>query len=55
MDEILAKLYGKVGMKMTTFEPEHSKGLSNEFRCYANFECAAWRWKDEDVSGTAGS
>jgi len=43
--EIIARLYGKIGVKTTTFEPAHSKGLSNEFRCYANFECAAWTWR----------
>ena len=50
MGETLAKLYGKVGMKTTTFEPEHSKGLSNEFRCYANFECEAWKWRAESAT-----
>ncbi|TKA82104.1 hypothetical protein B0A55_01807 [Friedmanniomyces simplex] len=43
--EIIGRLYGKIGVKTTTFEPEHSKGLSNEFRCYANFECPAWAWR----------
>ncbi|KAK0853111.1 Protein-lysine N-methyltransferase efm5 [Friedmanniomyces endolithicus] len=43
--EIIARLYGKTGVKTTTFEPAHSKGLSNEFRCYANFECSAWTWR----------
>ena len=43
--EIITRLYGKAGVETTTFEPEHSKGLSNEFRCYANFECAAWKWR----------
>lgn len=45
MEPIVTKLYAKVGMKTTTFEPEHSKGLSNEFRCYANFECDKWSWR----------
>jgi EEF1A lysine methyltransferase 1 len=39
MAETIGKLYGKIGVKIREFEPEHSKGLSNEFRCYANF----WR------------
>ncbi|EMD00028.1 hypothetical protein BAUCODRAFT_21701 [Baudoinia panamericana UAMH 10762] len=42
MAELISKLYDKLGVRMTTFEPEHSKGLSNEFRCYANFECEEW-------------
>lgn len=45
MEDTILKLYGKVGARTTTFEPEHSKGLSNEFRCYANFECEAWKWR----------
>ncbi|EME40334.1 hypothetical protein DOTSEDRAFT_159137 [Dothistroma septosporum NZE10] len=45
MEETISKLYGKVGTKTTTFEPEHSKGLSNEFFCYANFECEDWNWR----------
>ena len=40
------KLYGKVGAWTTTYEIEHAKGLSNEFRCYANFECDAWKWTE---------
>ncbi|PSN62849.1 hypothetical protein BS50DRAFT_130930 [Corynespora cassiicola Philippines] len=45
MEELITqKLYNKVGTKTTTFEPKHAKGLSNEFRCYANFECEAWKW-----------
>lgn len=44
---ITQKLYKPQGVKTTTFEPMHSKGLSNEFMCYANFECDAWSWKGE--------
>jgi hypothetical protein len=45
MEPLIAKLYGGIGVKTTTFEPAHSKGLSNEFRCYANFECDDWTWR----------
>lgn len=45
MEAVITKLYAKVGVRTTTFEPEHSKGLSNEFRCYANFECVDWKWR----------
>ncbi|KAK5172898.1 Protein-lysine N-methyltransferase efm5 [Saxophila tyrrhenica] len=45
MESLMAKLYGKIGMLTTTFEPQHSKGLSNEFFCYANFECNDWTWR----------
>lgn len=45
MGEVIGKLYGKIGTKTTDFEPEHSKGLSNEFSCYTNFEWEGWRWR----------
>jgi hypothetical protein len=38
MADLIDKLYGKIGVKMTDFEIKHAKGLGNEFRCYANFE-----------------
>ncbi|KAF2176388.1 hypothetical protein K469DRAFT_723235 [Zopfia rhizophila CBS 207.26] len=44
METLIEKLYAKAGMRTTTFEPKHAKGLSNEFRCYSNFECDAWKW-----------
>jgi hypothetical protein len=45
MEPIITKLYGSLNMGTTTFEPEHTRGLSNEFRCYANFECADWQYR----------
>lgn len=45
MEVLSRKLYGKCGLDTTTFYPEHSNPLSNEFRCYANFECSSWTWK----------
>lgn len=47
MESTITRLYSKIGAKTTTFEPEHSKGLSNEFRCYANFECNDWKWQTD--------
>ncbi|KAI1826590.1 putative N6-adenine methyltransferase-domain-containing protein [Xylaria intraflava] len=44
MAGLIAKLYGPLGVRVTTYVPVHS-GLKNEFYCYANFECGAWRWK----------
>ena len=29
---------------MTDFYPQHKNGLSNEFRCYASFECPYWKF-----------
>lgn len=45
METIVHKLYADIGVATTTFEPQHSNGLSNEFRCYANFECSDWDWQ----------
>lgn len=45
MEAVVKRLYAAVGVKTTTFEPMHSHGLSNEFWCYANFECKEWTWR----------
>lgn len=45
MSSTIVKLYKPIGVRVTDFEPKHSKGLSNEFFCYANFECEAWKWR----------
>jgi len=42
MGELILRLYGGAGVKGTGFRVEHAKGLSNEFRCYANFESEDW-------------
>lgn len=47
MKSLITKLYSKVGTRTTSFEVEHAKGLSNEFRCYANFESEDWKWVEE--------
>lgn len=39
---VTEKLYKPLGVKMTNFEVVHPNGLSNEFRCYANFIFEAW-------------
>lgn len=43
MESLIHKLYGKAGIQTTSFEVVHAKGLSNEFRCYANFESDSWK------------
>ena len=45
METTVTKVYGKAGVRTTTFEPEHSRGLSNEFRAYANFPSARWKYR----------
>lgn len=42
---LVMKLFANIGVQSTTFEPQHGRGLSNEWRCYANFECGAWKWE----------
>ncbi|KAK6582587.1 hypothetical protein PZA11_004995 [Diplocarpon coronariae] len=49
METLVNKLYRAQGIATTTFEPAHVKGLSNEFSCYANFECTRWRWKTSSI------
>ena len=50
MEFLIAKIYKAQGVRTTTFEPTHSKGLSNEFLCYANFESEKWKWKKPEPS-----
>jgi EEF1A lysine methyltransferase 1 len=45
MESTVHSLYGKSGIRTTSFEPEHAKGLSNEFRCYANFKSSEWTFR----------
>lgn len=42
METLVNKLYGLVGLRTTTYEVKHTKGLSNEFRCYANYDSDIW-------------
>ena len=46
MQRIVLKLYRAMGLRTTTYEPVHARGLSNEFLCYANFEGSEWGWKE---------
>jgi hypothetical protein len=40
MGSLVNKLYPDT--QVTDFCPEHSKGLSNEFRCYASYNSSRW-------------
>lgn len=44
MRHIMKKTYPET--QLTSFLPEHKNGLSNEFRCYASFECLYWKYDD---------
>lgn len=43
----MTKLYRSFSLRTTDWEPVHV-GLSNEFYCYASFECDRWKWKAEE-------
>lgn len=44
MGSLIPKVYPNT--RTTTFEPKHTQGrLSNEFRCFANYECNMWKWR----------
>lgn len=45
VSEIIKKVYP--GICITNFLPQHANGLSNEFRCYSNFECESWKFSNE--------
>ena len=47
---VTTKLYKSLGLKTTNYEVKHARGLSNEFYCYANFECEEWKWKQDQQS-----
>ena len=42
MGDLIKKVYPTT--RETSFHPEHGKGLSNEFRCYASYESKNWRF-----------
>ncbi|EGV62710.1 Protein-lysine N-methyltransferase efm5 [Yamadazyma tenuis] len=45
MKSIMEETYPEC--QTTSFLPEHKNGLSNEFRCYASFECSQWTFQDD--------
>ncbi|RNJ53810.1 hypothetical protein D7B24_001333 [Verticillium nonalfalfae] len=51
MRDLIAKVYRSFGVKLTTFEPKHARGLSNEFCCYASYECQLWTWQQMAEGG----
>ncbi|KAF3906234.1 hypothetical protein ABW20_dc0101991 [Dactylellina cionopaga] len=46
MANVVDKVYSKAGVKCTEFEVRHAQGLSNEFRCYSNFESERFKWAE---------
>ncbi|XBW36068.1 hypothetical protein QEN19_001645 [Hanseniaspora menglaensis] len=46
MKDIMKKAYP--GIKVTSFLPEHANGLSNEFKCYADFEGKEWKFDERE-------
>lgn len=47
MEPLVHKLYRSLGLRTTDYVPVHT-GLSNDFLCHANIECAEWKWKAEE-------
>lgn len=45
MKELVEKLFRQAGVRATTFEIRHSRGLSNEFLCYSSFESKRIKWE----------
>ncbi|KAG0642814.1 putative N6-adenine methyltransferase-domain-containing protein [Tuber brumale] len=43
--ELVEKLFRQAGVRATTLEIRHSKGLSNEFLCYSSFESERIKWE----------
>lgn len=43
MKDVIKRNYPETSI--TNFYPEHKNGLSNEFRCYASFECSYWKFE----------
>lgn len=43
------RYYAKEGVKETDWEVRHERGLGNEFRCFASYESARWRWANKTV------
>lgn len=52
MEALNHELYAELGIRTTTFLPEHAHDLRNEWRCYANFECEAWSWQKPQAKVT---
>jgi hypothetical protein len=46
MGSLVRRLYGGIGVRETDFVVRHASGLSNEFRCFANFEWEGWRFRE---------
>ena len=44
MEQLILKLYPS--LRTTTFEPRHAQDrLSNDFRCYSNYQGNQWTWR----------
>jgi EEF1A lysine methyltransferase 1 len=50
MGPLVKRLYGPVGVRETNFVVQHASSLSNEFRCFANFEWEEWKFLTDDTN-----
>ncbi|GAB7337465.1 hypothetical protein MBLNU457_g2800t1 [Dothideomycetes sp. NU457] len=51
LESSVKSLFTEHGVETTTFLPQHSNGLQNKYRCFANFECDAWDFQEPILSG----
>lgn len=49
MQGLVEKLYRGAGVRTTTFDVRHMKGLSNEFLCYSSYESENFKWEHIDT------
>lgn len=54
MQGLVEKLYRQAGVRTTTFEVRHMKGLSNEFLCYSSWESKRLKWEHIDTAKREG-
>ncbi|TQN73798.1 Protein-lysine N-methyltransferase EFM5 [Colletotrichum shisoi] len=46
MATLVNKVYRPLGVRTVDWAPTFARGLSNEFYCFANFECKDWTWRE---------
>ena len=51
MQSLILQLYRPLGIRTTTFIPDHARELGNDFRCYASFKSPRWSWMETPQLG----
>ena len=47
---VMSKIAKEDGLELTTFYPGHQNGLSNDFRCYVNYQSSQFPLKSQEES-----